>query len=342
MKHPNTQTGGALRVRSLGQLLNEPGEDRELILTPWLHQRHLNLTYAPTGVGKSMFTLSIAIAVAGGGSYLGWSAPKPRKVLVIDGEMDVQDLKERAALLLNALDDVDAGQGSGNLHFLARQDQTIGSTFPDLADPAQHSVILDMVERTGAELVVLDNFSTLATVDDENAASAFNPILDLLAQLKLRNAACILVHHARKGQVKEGAYRGSSKLGVVFNSITSLDHPDGIPSQAGTSFELKWEKYRGKRDATIRPLTASLEEAKDGISRWTFDAAEGDLIQQAVRIVRSGEVASQNDLAARLCVSPPSVSRLKAKAVRQGLITPEEWTECLKAAMEPDSEPDPF
>lgn len=332
MDHLKPHAGTALRMRTLGQLLSEHTEDRETILAPWLHQRHLNLTYAPTGVGKSMFTLSVALAVAGGGSYLGWTAPKPRRVLVIDGEMDLQDLRERTALLLNALEGTDVEEASGNLHFLARQDQTIGASFPDLADPAQHSVILDMVEGTGAELVVLDNFSTLATFDDENAASAFNPILDLLAQLKLRNVACILVHHSRKGQVKQGAYRGSSKLGVVFNSITSLDHPDGVPSQNGTAFELKWEKYRGKRNATIRPLTATLEETKEGASRWTHDSAEGDQIQQAVRIVRGGEVASQRDLAARLNVSAPTVSRLKAKAVRQGLITSEEWEACLEAA----------
>jgi RecA-family ATPase len=59
------------------------------------------MVYADTGVGKSMFALSAALAVAGGGEFLGWKPEeKPDgsgwRVLYVDGEMHVTDIQERA------------------------------------------------------------------------------------------------------------------------------------------------------------------------------------------------------------------------------------------------------
>jgi DNA invertase Pin-like site-specific DNA recombinase len=58
------------------------------------------------GVGKSLFALSAALAVAGGGEFLGWTTAKKEggwRVLYIDGEMHIADIQERANLLLDAV-----------------------------------------------------------------------------------------------------------------------------------------------------------------------------------------------------------------------------------------------
>ena len=66
------------------------------------------MVYAATGVGKSMFALSAALAIAGGGEFLGWK-PDERangagwRVLYIDGEMHVADIQERARMLMHAV-----------------------------------------------------------------------------------------------------------------------------------------------------------------------------------------------------------------------------------------------
>ena len=60
---------------------------RAMLLSPILPERSLSMLYAPRGVGKSWLGISIGLAVASGGSLLRWDAPRPRRVLYVDGEM---------------------------------------------------------------------------------------------------------------------------------------------------------------------------------------------------------------------------------------------------------------
>lgn len=328
------QRDHALTVLSLKELLEKDIPEREPLLGPWLLQRHLNMTYAPTGVGKSMFTMSAALAVAGGGAYLGWHAPTPRAVLLVDGEMDVLDLKDRAQMLLPTIEGVDREAASRNLQILAQQAQAPGAKFPDLADPEGRETVLKTAASHGADLVVLDNFSTLATVEDENAASSFDPVINLMRELKQAGRACVLVHHSRKGSGGDGAYRGTSKMGVIFNSIIALGHPGGLPSTSGAAFELRWEKFRGRRDETMRPLKVKLDEDATGQPKWTWEQSEDAQLCELVAKLKSIEYPTQQALAESLGVTPGTLSKWKAKAIAQGLVKVAEWDQCLELAQE--------
>jgi hypothetical protein len=137
------------------------------------------MVYADTGVGKSMFALSAALAVAGSGEFLGWKPDQkangaPWKVLYVDGEMHIGDIQERARLLLNAVPNVDRDRARENLRFIARQHQNPGEMFPSITEESGSQFILQRVKNQKLDLVVLDNFSTLGEVEDENAASSFN------------------------------------------------------------------------------------------------------------------------------------------------------------------------
>jgi hypothetical protein len=48
---------------------------REMLLDPILPERSLAMLYAPRGVGKTLLSLSIGLAVASGASLLRWHAP---------------------------------------------------------------------------------------------------------------------------------------------------------------------------------------------------------------------------------------------------------------------------
>jgi RecA-family ATPase len=60
------------------------------------------------------------------------------------------------------------------------------------------TTILKLVREEGVNLIILDNFSTLGEVEDENAASSFNKLTEFLLLLKTAGCAIILVHHAGK------------------------------------------------------------------------------------------------------------------------------------------------
>lgn len=335
MTHP-------LRVRSFAELIASNIPQRQPILGQWFTERHLSMLYAPAGVGKSMATLSMAIAIAGGGSFLGWHAPMPRRVLVIDGEMDTADLKERAAMLAQALPDADPELVGENLSFLARMDQKAGVEFPDIANPADHEKIVSHVIEQDATVVVLDNFSTLAGVDDENMASSFNPVIDLMQKLKQYGCAVILVHHSRKGNGKsEGSYRGTSKMAVVFNSIIALSHPNGVLSRSGTAFSWRFEKFRGLRDETVDDFKASLLVELEGAPTWVREEDPDARVVELVRLVETAEFKNREELAAAMGVSTGTISNLKRRALAQGRITEHKWNECLKLAAQgaPEDKP---
>lgn len=70
---------------------------RENILDPWLPSQGLAMIYAMRGVGKTYFSLSLAVMVASGGSMHTWKSQRPRGVLYLDGEMPAVVMQERLA-----------------------------------------------------------------------------------------------------------------------------------------------------------------------------------------------------------------------------------------------------
>jgi RecA-family ATPase len=220
---PKTKRKNKIKIPSLGQLLDSKFRERKYLLSPWLREHESCMVYADTGVGKSMFALSAALAVAGSGEFLGWKPDQkangaPWKVLYVDGEMHIGDIQERARLLLSAVPNIDRHRARENIRFIARQHQDPGEMFPSITEEAGTRFILQRVKNIKLDLIVLDNFSTLGEVEDENSASSFNKLQSFLLQLKTQGVATMLVHHSGKPQGSKVpvSFRGSSKLAATF------------------------------------------------------------------------------------------------------------------------------
>ena len=300
-------------------------------------RRHLNLTWAPTGAGKSLFAFTAALAIAAGGSAFGWGAPRPNPVLYVDGEMDVADLKERAQMLLPTVRGGDHEAAKSNFQMLARHDQEAGASFPDIATEEGRADVVKAAKEQGSALVVLDNLSTLATMDDENAASSFNPVIELMNELKGYGAAVMVIHHANKAG---SGYRGSSKIAATFESIIEL-----VDKRAGgfgpAHFEAKWEKMRGDPQKAGRPLQAKLETV-EGDPEWELQEGSIGRLNEMVRLVRSCAYSTQSEIAGAMGVAKQRLSEWKQEAHSSGLITPADWRACLREAKEDKMEADHF
>lgn len=310
----------AIRVYSAAELLTLDIPKREPMLGSWLADRQTGMIYAEAGLGKSMLALAMAFAVAGGGTLFGrWKASRPRRVLIVDGEMDLIDLRERLDVLLPAIDGIDADLARRNLKIAARLGQ-VGGDFIDIASTAGREAVLGLAADHDAALVFFDNLSTLATIGDENAASSFDPVLSLLVALKAEGRTSILIHHANK----KGGYRGTSKMTVPLNIVIHLTRPQGLSEDGGAAFDVVFEKVRSLRGDDVRRFTAKLEDG-----RWTTTGGGSDQLDHLVSMVRSGRYSSDSALAKALKVDRSTVSRRKSAAIAAGLIDKEEWDRCL-------------
>lgn len=302
--------------------------ERPSLLGDWLTERHPCMVFAQTGRGKSLFAMSVAIAVAGGGSAFGWQAPEARTVLYVDAEMDRADIKARDRLLVGAVEGVDEAALDKNLHLFIRHGQPEGATFPDLAEANGQQALLEIVSELRPGLVILDNLSTLAEVRDENDAAAFAPVLQTLWRLRQLGCAVLLVHHTGKNGAD---FRGSSKLAATFESIIKLERPrDLAPDEM--AFTIEWRKFRGAPSAAGGPLRVALVETPEGCRKWEVESAANPLLFEAIKRVRSGNYQHDYSIAKSLKLSPVQMSRLKDKANRLGLMSKAEWNACTQSA----------
>jgi hypothetical protein len=89
----------ALKSIGFNDFLKLDIPQREMLLHPILPERSLAMLYAPRGIGKTLLSLSIGLAVSSGSPLLRWFAPRQKRVLYVDGEMPLVSLQERLRII---------------------------------------------------------------------------------------------------------------------------------------------------------------------------------------------------------------------------------------------------
>jgi hypothetical protein len=248
----------------------------------------------------------------------------------VDGEMNMHDLQDRFAALAKGAEVGGAETAGENIAILARQAQDPEWEFPDLGDRRWQNRLLQRARRWGAELVILDNLSTLAVVDDENAASATAPVVQFLMRMKAAGIAVLLCHHSGKSGE---SYRGSSNLATTFEVIAGLSPPKDAAVRHGTAFDLSFGKFRGKRSEAHAETTAWLQEdAHTGSLKWDWKKSDAAILNQVVAAIRSETFAFDKEAAKHLGMPTSTFNRKKDRAIGAKLISREEWAACLGAA----------
>ena len=66
----------------------------------WLWEGANVMVYGPRGVGKTFLQLALAVSLTTGQDFLGWKVSQPVSVLYVDGEMQLDELRQRATALM--------------------------------------------------------------------------------------------------------------------------------------------------------------------------------------------------------------------------------------------------
>jgi putative DNA primase/helicase len=288
--------------------LNVP--PREMLLDPILPERSLAMLYAPRGVGKTLLGLSIGLAVSSGSPLLRWSAPKPRRVLYVDGEMPLVSLQERLRLISAGLESKIPNDG---FRILAADQTESGISLGTNDGQKAIEPLLD-----GIDLLILDNLSTLCTTGSESAGEAWLPIQNWLLGLRRKGIAVLLVHHAGTN----GRQRGTSRREDALDTVVALRRPEDYSPEEGARFEVHFEKLRNRVEGDrASPFEARLDSVVtddgEGVS-WSAHALRPPILKQAVQLY--GQGLSVRQVAASLGISKSEAGRLRLKALDGGLI----------------------
>ncbi|MBX3616986.1 AAA family ATPase [Nitrosomonas sp.] len=262
---------------NIGDFLRKELPAREIMLSPWLTKQSLAMLYAWRGIGKSWLALSIGYSVASGGTILGWNAPQKRRVLFIDGELPAPTLQQRLSLIVNSFDCEPEKDGFQ----LLTPDLQKDGTMPNLLTTIGREMI--DCHANDADLIIVDNLSTLARGGKENEGESWLPVQEWALRHRAQGRSILFVHHAGKG----GAQRGTSRREDVLDTVISLRRPAEYENTEGAKFELLFEKARNLTGDDAQPLEVELKSFDDRIE-WKYKPASDAILDRVEELAADG------------------------------------------------------
>lgn len=299
----------ALRVLTAAELVNHELPPLEPILEPWLFQKNLCMVHAKRGVGKTHLALAVAFAVASGGKFLTYHAPKPRGVLYLDGEMPGQLMQKRLNELMSA-----DGQSPDLLRIVTPDIQD--KPMPDLGTLAGQREVDSLVDDNTA-LIVVDNLSCMVRSGGaENESESWGVVSEWALAHRRAGRAVLFVHHSGKS----GAQRGTSKREDLLDVVICLRRPSDYNESDGAVFEIQFEKARSLRGQSVEPIEARLMTQANGQQEWVSRSVE-DVTGKTVVDLWNGGALTLVDVAREMGLVKSTVHRRLEAAMAAGTLT---------------------
>ena len=266
----------------------------------WYEEGDYGLIYAERGVGKTLYTLWLARALAYGLPLGEWETPEKRKVLYIDGEMNPYEMQQR----MRTMDILTPNLLFVNHELFFRQNDSV----LNLADKDQQKAMTAFCLQQEVNVLVCDNISCLFPGVEENSSDEFrDKILPWLLQLRRKNISVILVHHTGKDGKQRGC-SGKEDQAAWAITLSRLDSTDGA------KFISKFTKIRHGNfpgDYEWHFVT------KDGVTSVGYK--DSNLDSQILEMIRAG-VGHNNEIAEHLGISKAEISRRVQTLINQGLV----------------------
>lgn len=181
----------------------------EWVIPGLLQEQGYMLLVGPSGVGKTQFSLRVALAMALGKNWLGFDIEKPRKILMFSLEMGHADLKYFVNLMASSLTKEERELLETNLIFVPYGEPI----YLDKAEGKdQFLTILEAVQPDG---VIIDSVgsTTAGGISNEETVKAIMDFNDKIR--KSHRAFTWWIHHMRKAQ---GDNKKPNKLSDVYGN----------------------------------------------------------------------------------------------------------------------------
>jgi putative DNA primase/helicase len=279
-----------LKTYTTEELLTVELKEPKLLLAPWLPEAGLIMIHAATGVGKTLFALGAALAIATGTKFLSFAAQEAHPVLYLDGEMPAYLMKQRVADALKRI-------GTPEKNLLRFYSWALeNNPAPDLSTLEGQAMVDAIVGD--AKVIFVDNLSAFCRSGKDNEAESWRLMDDWLLSHRRAGRAVVLIHH----DGKSGKQRGTSKKEDKLDTIIQLVPPLDADKNVGAHFEAYFRKHRHFWGADTKPLEIQL-----GAEGWIFSEAKNQHLSLA-RAMRSNG-ASLRDIARETGLSKSALGR---------------------------------
>lgn len=239
---------------------------------PVITLQSLGQTFAKRGVGKTLFQLSVAGAIAKGENFLHWKTPEShrgvgRRVLYVEGEMSERELQERAELI--------GATPPGNFQLVSIDFQPTNTIRSLATDQGRHAME-ELIERVNPDVVFWDSIGTLLNIATNNE-DEWLPFVDWVIYLRSKYKKCFWWSmHAGK----TGLQRGHSKSEDPLNISIKLEHPKDYLITDGLRADLTFDKTRGQSGSGFQALSVQLLRDSGTWVHKVADNAIRDLVRE--------------------------------------------------------------
>lgn len=238
---------------------------REVYLD-WLSEHSIAMVYGPRGVGKTMALLGLAVSLTTGQKFLKWDVHRTTGVLYVEGEMPVDELRDRSRLMAGGTEPACLDFLPSELaHSWLDRDLTLMSA------TARQEIEAILTARPALRILILDNISCLFPGINEDKKQDWEPINAWLVRLRYKGITVLLGHHSGKS----GKQRGTSAREDAINTVLALTYPPNYRQEEGCHFYLRFEKARGMKGPTVEGLDVRFDETGTGPG-WTFQGLEAE------------------------------------------------------------------
>jgi len=279
---------------------------RPFIIDGLLRQGETGMVFAKTGVGKTFFSLCLAMGATRSGPVVGpYATVNPCGVLYIDGEMAACDMQQR----INSM----AVQADGSRFHLLSSEllATDNQAIPAMDDEWRPAILNWLHEHPDIGLMVLDNLSSLTPGVAEDKRLDWDSINQWLIELRRNGLSVLLVHHAGKGGDQRGTSAREDQLNLTLK-LTALE------DRKTTAFRVDFQKARGLSGEQKKPFVVELVEDEHGKIDLLHKTVSDETTAQIAFLAVEG--LSQIEIRDKTGVSQSGVCRRLKKAEADGLL----------------------
>jgi DNA-binding transcriptional ArsR family regulator len=275
------------------QLENLSISARKFLIGSWMREGDSGFVFGERGSGKTWLIDAIATHLSAGEDLFDWTVPEPCNVLLVDGEMPLDESRDR----LKGMSPSNTG-----LHVLHHEKLFDLGLAMNLTQPRQQRIITEICTRKEIKLLILDNLSCLFSGIKENDADEWEKVLNWLLDLRRKRIAVLIVHHASRS----GTMRGTSKREDAAFWVIRVDEVQGRnENELGARFQTTFTKQRNSK---TREWTLEWTFQTEADGRISIGCNEISFDSKVLQLIQDG-LTSATDIAEELGVAKSTVSK---------------------------------